>query len=78
MKEIPVESGVRHNPSYRTSCKKPAGRSSFFDSLVLVEQGEKDFLWLYRKYGFDSLPLRVYKFIRRCGGKMLRILGVRK
>ena len=78
VKEIPVESGVRHNPSYRTSCKKPAGRSSFFDSLSLVKQGEKDFLWLYRKYGFDSLPLRVYKFIRRCGGKMLRIFGVRK
>ena len=78
VKEIPVESGVRHNPSYRTSCKKPAGRSSFFDSLVLVEQGEKDFLWLYRKYGMDGLPLRVYKFIRRCGGKVLRMLGVRK
>lgn len=78
VKEIPVESGVKHNPSYYSSCKKPAGRNTFFDALAEVEQEKKDFLWLYKRYGVDSFPLRVYKFARRCGGKMLRMLGIRK
>lgn len=78
VKEIPVEVGMRHNPSYYKSCKKPVGRNTFFDSLDMVEQREKDFLWLYKKYGLDSLPLRGYKLARRCGGKLLRMLGIRK
>ena len=78
VKEIPVESGVKHNPSYYSSCKKPAGRNTFFDALTEVEQEKKDFLWLYKKYGVGSFPLRVYKFTRRCGGKMLRMLGIWK
>ncbi len=78
VKEIPVESGIRYNPSYYSSCKKPSGRNTFFDALAEVEQEKKDVLWLYKKYGVDSFPLRVYKFARRCGGKMLRMLGIRK
>ena len=78
VKEIPLEVGTKHNPSYYTACKKPKGRNSFFDSLTKVESEEKDFVWLYKKYGIDSLPQRVYVFTRRCGGKVLRILGLRK
>lgn len=78
VKEIPLEVGTKHNPSYYTACKKPKGRNSFFDSLAKVESGEKDFVWLYKKYGIDSFPQRVYVFTRRCGGKVLRILGLRK
>lgn len=77
-KEIPLESGMRHNPSYCTAVKRPNGRDTFFTDLQKVEEGTMDFQRLFKKYGLDSLTKRIYRFVRRCGGRLLRILGVRK
>lgn len=77
VKEIPVEAGTRHNPSYHTSVKRPRGRNTFFNDLQKVEAGAMDFQMLFKKYGQDSLSKRLYRFVLRCGGKVLRLTGLR-
>lgn len=78
VKEIPLESGTRHNPSYYTSVRRPNGRDTFFTDLQKVQADEMDFQQLFKRYGADSLPKRIYRFVRRCGGKGLRLMGLRK
>ena len=78
VKGVPVEAGTRHNPSYHRPCKRPQLRATFFTDLQKVEAGEMGFRRLFKKYGRDPLPKRIYRILRRCGGKVLRILGLRK
>lgn len=78
VKEIPVEVGMRHNPSYYRSCKRPPLRTTFFTDLQNVSVSTMAFQKIFKKYGQDSMPKRVYRFVRRCGGKGLRLMGLRK
>ena len=39
---------------------------------------QKGFQYVWKKYGTDPWHKRVYKFARKCGGKLLRVVGVKK
>ncbi len=73
IKKIDLNSGLRHNPAMVKSCIKPKARETFFKDLQVMS-----FEKMIKKYVETSWYEKGYKFVKRCGRKMLKVVGVKK
>lgn len=73
IKEIDLNSGLRHNPAMVKSCVKPKSRDTFFKDLQTLS-----FDKMIKKYVETSWYEKGYKFVKRCGRKMLKVVGLKK
>lgn len=73
IKEIDLNSGLRHNPAMVKSCAKPKARETFFKDLQVVS-----FEKMIKKYAVAPWYVKVYKVVRRCGSKLLRMVKLKK
>ncbi|MBQ4406184.1 MAG: Coenzyme F420 hydrogenase/dehydrogenase, beta subunit C-terminal domain [Bacteroidales bacterium] len=73
IKEIDLNSGLRHNPAMVKSCAKPKSRDTFFKDLQTLS-----FDKMIKKYAVTPWYMKGYKFVKRCGGKMLKVVGLKK
>lgn len=69
---VPLEAGLKYNPSMVSSVAIPKSRVQFFKDLS-TSRFEK----LIKKYVATPWYVSGYKFFRRCVGKGLRILGLK-
>ena len=69
-----VENGVKYNPSYVRSVLKSRKRSSFFKELNMLAEGNISLDKLVKKYTVDGFCVKGYRFIRRCLGKIKRMI----
>lgn len=76
VKQIPLEKGVKYNPSYVRSVIRPTKRDAFFLDLEKYSENEISLEKLVKKYTVDSIFVRGYRFLRRCLGKIKR--GIKK
>lgn len=74
IKAIPIENGVKYNPSYVRSVLKSRKRSSFFKELNMLAEGNISLDKLVKKYTVDGFCVKGYRFIRRCLGKIKRMI----
>ena len=74
IKAIPIENGVKYNPSYVRSVLKSRKRSSFFKELNMLAEGNISLDKLVKKYTVDGFCVKGYRFIRRCLGKIKRVI----
>jgi coenzyme F420-reducing hydrogenase beta subunit len=74
VKEIPLERGVKYNPAYVRSASKPRKRNYFFKDLNVFAEGKISLDKLVKKYTVDGLCVKGYRFIRRCLGKIKRMI----
>lgn len=72
-KSVPLEAGLKYNPSMVKSVAMPKGRETFFKDLEVLS-----FKQLVKKYATTPWYLKGYKFARRCAGKVLRKVGLKK
>ena len=72
-KEIDLNSGLKYNPAMVKSALKPKERNTFFKELQSLP-----FRKIIRKYGVTPWYAKFYILARRCGGKALRIMGLKK
>ena len=70
VKIIPLEKGVKYNPSYVRSVIRPTKRDVFFLDLKKYSDNKISFDKLVKKYTVDSIFVRSYRFLRRCLGKI--------
>ena len=68
-KSVPLESGLKHNPSMIKSVEMPEKRKTFFADL-----NTKSFPDMIKKYAVTPWWIRCYKFVRKCGGKVKRMM----
>lgn len=73
VKEIELNDGLRHNPAMIKSCTKPKSRDTFFNDLQTLS-----FDKMIKKYAETPWYVRGCRFVRRCGGKVLRVVGLKK
>ncbi len=74
VKLIPLEKGVKYNPSYVRSVIRPTKRDVFFLDLEKYSENKISLEKLVKKYTVDSLFVRGYRFLRRCLGKIKRMI----
>lgn len=74
VREIPIEKGVKYNPSYVRSVSKHKKRKSFFKELNEFSEENISLDKLVKKYTVDGLCVKGYRFIRRCLGKIKRMI----
>ena len=74
LKQIPLEKGVKYNPSYVRSVVRPKKRNTFFLDLEKYLQNKFSLEKLVKKYTVDSLFVRGYRFLRRVLGKIKRMI----
>lgn len=74
LKQIPLEKGVKYNPSYVRSVVRPKKRNTFFLDLEKYSQNKFSLEKLVKKYTVDSLFVRGYRFLRRVLGKIKRMI----
>jgi len=74
IKAIPIENGVKYNPSYVRSVLKSRKRSSFFKELNMLAEGNISLDKLVKKYTVDGFCVKGYRFICRCLGKIKRVI----
>ena len=74
VKIIPLEKGVKYNPSYVRSVIRPTKRDVFFLDLKKYSDNKISFDKLVKKYTVDSIFVRSYRFLRRCLGKIKRMI----
>jgi coenzyme F420-reducing hydrogenase beta subunit len=72
-KSVPLESGLKHNPSMIKSVAMPNKRKTFFKDLEVLS-----FEKMVRKYAVTPWYVKGYRFVRWCAGKVLRVMGLRK
>ena len=72
VKLIPLEKGVKYNPSYVRSVIRPRKRDVFFFDLKKYSDNKISFDKLVKKYTVDSIFVRSYRFLCRHLGKMKR------
>lgn len=73
IKEIDLNSGLRHNPAMVKSCAKPKSRDTFFKDLQVLS-----FDKMIKKYVVTPWYVKGYKFVKRCSGKVLKVVGLKK
>ncbi len=73
VKEIDLNDGLRHNSAMVKSCTKPKSRDTFFKDLQVLS-----FDKMIKKYAITPWYMKGYKFVKRCGGKMLKVVGLKK
>lgn len=69
IKKINAEIGIKYNPSMIKSVTKPKLRRSFYSDLEKLP-----FEKLVKKYTYISFFKRCYRFVRRCLGKIKRMI----
>lgn len=69
IKKIDVELGIKYNPSLIRSVRKPKLRDTFFYDLEKLS-----FEKLIKKYTYVPFYKHCYRFIRRCLGKIKRVI----
>ena len=74
VKQIPLEKGVKYNPSYTRSVIRPKKRDVFFLDLEKYSQNKITLEKLVEKYTLDGLFVRGYRLLRRCLGKVKRMI----
>ena len=74
IKQIPLEKGVKYNPSFVRSVIRPKKRDIFFMDLEEYSENKISLEKLVKKYTADSLFVRGYSFLRRCLGKIKRMV----
>lgn len=74
VKLIPLEKGVKYNPSYVRSVIRPTKRDAFFLDLEKYSENKISLEKLVKKYTVDSIFVRSYRFLRRCLGKIKRMI----
>ena len=73
IKKIDLNSGLRHNPAMVKSCAKPKARDTFFKDLQTLS-----FDKMIKNYAVTPWYEKGYKFVKRCGRKMLKVVGLKK
>ena len=74
VKIIPLEKGVKYNSSYVRSVIRPTKRDDFFLDLDKYSENKISLEKLVKKYTVDSIFVRTYRFLRRCLGKIKRMI----
>ena len=72
-KSVPLEAGLKYNPSMIKSVAMPNKRKDFFRDLNTLP-----FEKVVKKYAVTPWWTKSYKFVRRCIGKALRMAGKKK
>ena len=70
---VPLESGLKHNPSMVRSVELPTQRKVFFKDLNTLS-----FEKVIKKYASTPWYVKGYRLVRRCIGKVLRKVGLKK
>ena len=73
VKEIDLQDGLKYNPAMFKSCAKPKARNTFFNDLNILP-----FEYFLKKYAVTPWYSKCYKLARKCGGKVLRMVGLNK
>ena len=73
VKEIELNDGLKHNFAMVKSWAKPKARDTFFNDLQTLS-----FDKMIKKYAVTPWYVRGYRFVRRCGGKVLRVVELKK
>jgi hypothetical protein len=72
-KSVPLEAGLKYNSSMIKSVAMPNKRKDFFRDLNTLP-----FEKVVKKYAVTPWWTKSYKFVRRCVGKALRKIGLKK
>ena len=73
IKEINLQSGLKYNTAMVKSWTKPKVRENFFKDLQSLS-----FDKMIKKYAVTPWYVKGYKFVKRCSGKVLRKIGLKK
>ncbi len=72
-KSVPLEAGLKYNSSMIKSVEMPEKRKTFFKDLNTLS-----FEKVIKKYTITPWWTKGYKLVRRCAGKALRMVGLKK